>query len=118
MVYLLKDIENWAKFSKYDDVIQNIFPKTFPSYHELAPHKISDQFQINDDTVYHSCHTEVANTLIKKVLIIYIKYPLRPVCHVQHFFNQENFKRKVKTRKPDNYPCSLCKVYIDNVRFL
>ena len=32
--------------------------------------------------------------------------------------NLEHFKKEIKTRKPDNSPCKLCKVYIKSVGFL
>ena len=32
--------------------------------------------------------------------------------------NLEHFKKEIKTRKPDNCPCRLCKVYIKSVEFL
>ena len=32
--------------------------------------------------------------------------------------NLEHFKEEIKTMKPDNCPCRLCKVYIQSVRFL
>ena len=32
--------------------------------------------------------------------------------------NLEHFKKEVKTWKPDNCPCRLCKVYIENLGFL
>ena len=32
--------------------------------------------------------------------------------------NQEHFKKEVKSWKPDNCPCRLCKVFIKNVGFL
>ena len=32
--------------------------------------------------------------------------------------NLEHFKKEIKTRKPDNCPCRLCKVYIKSLEFL
>ena len=32
--------------------------------------------------------------------------------------NLQHFKKEIKTWKPDNYPCRLCKVYIESVGFL
>ena len=32
--------------------------------------------------------------------------------------NLEHFKKEIKTWKPDNCPCRLCKVYIESVGFL
>ena len=32
--------------------------------------------------------------------------------------NAEHFKTEIKTWKPDNCPCRLCKVYIESVGFL
>ena len=32
--------------------------------------------------------------------------------------NVEHFKKEIKTWKPDNCPCRLCKVYIESVGFL
>ena len=32
--------------------------------------------------------------------------------------NLDTFKIKIKKWKPENYPCKLCKVYIDRVGFL
>ena len=32
--------------------------------------------------------------------------------------NLEDFKKEIKTWKPDNCPCRLCKVYIESVGFL
>ena len=32
--------------------------------------------------------------------------------------NLEHFKKAIKTWKPDNCPCRLCKVYIERVGFL
>ena len=32
--------------------------------------------------------------------------------------NLEHFKKEIKTWKHDNYPCRLCKVYIESVGFL
>ena len=32
--------------------------------------------------------------------------------------NLERFKREIKTWKPDNCPCRLCKVYIESLGFL
>ena len=32
--------------------------------------------------------------------------------------NLEHFKKKIKKWKRDNYPCSLCKVYIESLEFL
>ena len=31
--------------------------------------------------------------------------------------NLENFKREIKTRKPNNCPSRLCKVYVEGVGF-
>ena len=32
--------------------------------------------------------------------------------------NPEHFKKEIKTWKPDNCPCRLCKVYIESVGFI
>ena len=32
--------------------------------------------------------------------------------------NLEHFKKEIKTWKPDNCPCRVCKVYIESVGFL
>ena len=38
--------------------------------------------------------------------------------NLKNIDNLEHFKKKIKTWKPDNCPCRLCKVYTESVGFL
>ena len=60
-------------------------------------------------SIYHG--TEIISYLRPKIWDI---FPER----LKNIDNLEHFKKEIKTWKPDNCPCRLCKVYIESVGFL
>ena len=58
---------------------------------------------------YHG--TESISHLVPKI------WDMRPE-KLKNIENLEHFKKEIKTWKPDNCPCRLCKVYIESLRFL
>ena len=46
------------------------------------------------------------------------KYGMYDQKKLNNIENLEHFKKEIKTWKPDNCPCRLCKVYIESVGFL
>ena len=74
-----------------------------------TPEYVSDFSKPMVKSVYHG--TESISYLGPKIWDI-LPEKLRNIENLEHFENA------IKTWKPDNCPCKLCKVFIESVRFL
>ena len=88
-------------------LINNIFKLKAENPYNLR--QVSEFSRPMVKSVYHG--TESISYLGPKIWDI---LPEKP----KNIDNLEHFKKEIKTWKPDNCPCGLCKVYIESVGFL
>ena len=85
-------------------LMNNIFKLRAEDSYNLR--QVSELFRPRIKSVYHGTESisylgpKTWNTLPEKL---------------KNVGNLEHFKKKVKTWKPDNFPCRLCKVYTESV---
>ena len=106
--------------------IQKLATEMFKSYKRLSPPIMDNVFKLRTEksyslrqvsefsrpivnTVYHG--TESLSYLGPKI------WDILPG-KLRNMDNLESFKKEIKTWRPDNCPCRLCKVYIEGVGFL
>ena len=95
-------------------------------YNGLSPPLMSNMFKLKAENSYNLRQvSEFSRPMVKSVYhgtesISYLGPKIWDILpeKLKNIDNLEHFKKEIKTWKPDNCPCRLCKVYIESVGFL
>ena len=98
----------------------------FRFYNGLSPSLINNIFKLKAENSYNLRRAfEFSMPMVKSVYhrtesISYLGPKIWDILpeKLKNIDNLEHFKKEIKTWKPDNCPCRLCKVYIESVGFL
>ena len=106
--------------------IQRLAIEMFRFYNGLSPPLMSNMFKLKAENSYNLRQvSEFSRPMVKSVYhgtesISYLGPKIWDILpeKLKNIDNLEHFKKEIKTWKPDNCPCRLCKVYIESVGFL
>ena len=106
--------------------IQRLAIEMFRFYNGLSPPLMSNMFKLKAENSYNLGQvSEFSRPMVKSVYhgtesISYLGPKIWDILpeKLKNIDNLEHFKKEIKTWKPDNCPCRLCKVYIESVGFL
>ena len=106
--------------------IQRLAIEMFRFYNGLSPPLMSNMFKLKAENSYNLRQvSEFSRPMVKSVYhgtesISYLGPKIWDILpeKLKNIDNLEHFKKEIKTWKPDNCPCRLCKVYIERVGFL
>ena len=98
----------------------------FRFYNGLPPPSVNNKFKLRAENPYNLKHvSEFSRQMVKSVYhgpesISYLGLKIWNILleRLKNIENLEHFKKEIKTWKPDNCPCRLCKIYIESVGFL
>ena len=98
----------------------------FRFYNELSPPLVKNIFKLRVENPYNFRQvSEFSRPMVKSVYkgnesISYLAPKIWDILpeKLKNIEKLEHFKKKIKTRKPDDCPCRLCKVYSESVGFL
>ena len=106
--------------------IQRPAIEMFRFYNGLSPPFMNNIFKLRAENLYNLRQvSEFSRPMVKSVYdgtesISYLGPTIWNILpeKLKNVENAEHFKTEIKTWKPDNCPCRLCKVYIESVGFL
>ena len=106
--------------------IQKLAIEMFKFYKGLSPPIMDNVFKLKTENPYNLRQISEFSRLIVKTVyhgtesISYLGPKIWDILpdELRNMDNLESFKKNIKTWKPDNCPCRLCKVYIEGVGFL
>ena len=106
--------------------IQRIAIEMFRLYNGLSPPLMNNIFKLKAENPYNLKQvSEFSWPMVKSVYhgtesISYLRPKIWNILpeKLKNIEDLEHFKKEIKTWKPDNCPCRLCKVYIESVGFL
>ena len=106
--------------------IQRIAIEMFRFYNGLSPLLMNNIFKLRAENPYNLKQvSEFSWPMVKSVYhgtesISYLGPKIWNILpeKLKNIEDLEHFKKEIKTWKPDNCPCRLCKVYIESVGFL
>ena len=106
--------------------IQKLAIEMFKSYKGLSPHIIDNVFKLRTENLYSLRQvSEFSRPIVKTVYhgtksLSYLGPKIWDILpeKLRNMDDLESFKKEIKTWRPDNCPCRLCKVYIEGVGFL
>ena len=106
--------------------IQRLVIEMFRFYNGLSPPLMINMFKLKAENSYNLRQvSEFSRPMVKSVFhgtesISYLGPKIWDILpeKLKNIDNLEHFKKEIKTWKPDNCPCRLCKVYIESVAFL
>ena len=106
--------------------IQRLATEMFKFYNGLSPPLMNSIFKLKAENSYNVRQvSEFSRPMVKCVYhgiesISYLGPKIWDILpeKLKNIDNLEHFKKEIKTWKPDNCPCRLCKVYIERVGFL
>ena len=106
--------------------IQRLALEMFRFYNGLSPPLMNNIFKLKAENPYNLRHVSVfSRPMVKSVYhgpesISYLRPKIWDILpeKLKNIENLEHFKKEIKTWKPDNCPCRLCKIYIESVGFL
>ena len=98
----------------------------FGFYNGLPPPLMNNIFKLRVENPYNLRQvSEFSRPMVKSVYhgtksISYLGAKIWNIMQekLKNIENLEHLKKEIKTWKPDNCPCRLCKVYIENAAFL
>ena len=98
----------------------------FRFYNGLSPPLMNNIFKLKTENSYNLRQvSEFSRPMIKNVYhgtesISYLGPKVWDILpeKLKNTDNLQHFKKEIKTWKPDNCPCRMCKVYIESVGFL
>ena len=104
--------------------IQRLAIEMFRFYNGFSPLLMNNIFKLKAENSLRQV-SEFSEPMVKRVYhgtesISYLAPKIFDILpeKLKNTDYQEHFKKKIKTWKPDNCPCRLCKVYIESVGFL
>ena len=103
--------------------IQRLAIEMFRFYNGLSPPLMNNIFKLKAENSYNLRQvSEFSRPMVKSVYhgtesISYLGPKIWDILpeKLKNIDNLEHFKKEIKTWKPDNCPCRLCKVYIECV---
>ena len=106
--------------------IQRLAIEMFKFYNGLSPPLMNNIFKLKEENPYNQRHlSEFFSTLINSVYhgtesISFLGPKIWDILpeKLKNIETLDAFKKEVKTWKPDNCPCRICKVFIEGVGFL
>ena len=106
--------------------IQRFAIEMFRFYYRLSPPLMNNIFKLRAENPNNLRHvSELSKPKVKHVYhgtesISYLRPKIWDILpeKLKNIENPEQFKKEIKTWKPDNFPCRLCKVYIESIGFL
>ena len=106
--------------------IQKLAIEMFKSYKGLSPPTMDNVFKLRTENPHRLRQvSEFSRPIVKTVChgtesLSYLGPKIWDILpeKLRNMDNLESFKKEIKTWRPDNCPCRLCKVYIEGVRFL
>ena len=106
--------------------IGRLTTEMFRLYTGLSSPLINNIFKLKAENPYNLRQvSEISRPMVKSVYhgtesISYLGPKIWDILpeKLKNIDNLEHFKREIKTWKPDNCPCGVCKVYIESVGFL
>ena len=106
--------------------IQKLAIEMFKSYKGLSPPIMDNVFKLRTENPYSLRQvSEFSRPIVKTVYhgtesLSYLGPKIWDILpeKLRNMDNLESFKKEIKTWRPDNCPCRLCKVYIEGVGFI
>ena len=106
--------------------MQKLAIEMFRFYNGLSPPLMSNMFKLKAENSYNLGQiSEFSRPMVKSVYhgtesISHLGPKIWDILpeNLKSIDNLEHFKKEIKLWKPDNFPCRLCKVYIESVGFL
>ena len=106
--------------------VQKLTIEMFKSYKGLSPPIMDNVFKLRTENPYSLRQVSKFSRPIVKTTyhgtesLSYLGPKIWDILpeKLRNMDNLESFKEEIKTWRPDNCPCRLCKVYIEGVEFL